>query len=371
MSRKGENKNKQKDERYQVCIIKGYDSNGKAQCTHFYAKGYIEGNEKYLQENDCAKKNNKTVSLRSIIPDFLLYQQNKSKVSTVSQYKRIINNHILPYFGSKNLNDITASDIDLFIYEKMNISDNDSCLSSKTVRDILTLFKSILIFAKEHGYCNQIPVFSLPRKEKGSIDLLSENEQYHLWKSVTDNFCQEKIGVLIAICTGMRIGEICALRWCDIDLQNKTIMVRHTLQRVSYITGEKKTKLILDSPKSEASKRVVPIMEILLPYFLKLNIKSQEHFVLSGTTTPIEPSNYYCKFQKWLTENNISTHTFHSLRHTFATRCIETGGDSKSISEILGHSDVSITLSLYVHPSMEQKRRCVNNMSNNYLKTNL
>lgn len=374
MPRKGENITKRKDGRWEARIIKGYDCNGKAQYAYLYANSYLEVKHKkqnYLLSIPSKKKNTGNILLKSIIPEYLLYQQNKSKISTLSQYKRMIDKHITPSFGNHKLNDITTADIDFFTHEKLHTSNDISGLSAKTVRDILTLFKSILLFAKEHGYCNEIPIFTLPRKEKSPIDLLCENEQYLLWKNISDTFCQEKIGVLIALCSGLRIGEICALRWCDIDLQNNTITVNHTLQRVSDITEKKKTQLFLDSPKSESSVRTVPITEILLPYFLRLYSQERENYVLTGTTIPIEPSNYYCKYQNWLSECGLPTHTFHSLRHTFATRCIESGGDPKSLAEILGHSDVSITLSLYVHPSIEQKRRCMDNMFNNYLQSNM
>ena len=174
---------------------------------------------------------------------------------------------------------------------------------------------------------------------------------------------QERLGVLIALCTGLRIGEICGLRWSNINFHDKTITVTHTLQRITDLTGDRKTLLVLDSPKSDASARTIPIMEIILPYLIQFKNETEDCFVLTGTTIPIEPSTYYSQFQKLLNECNIPPHTFHALRHTFATRCIENGGDPKSLSEILGHSDVSITLSLYVHPSIDQKRKCMNNMS--------
>ena len=155
----------------------------------------------------------------------------------------------------------------------------------------------------------------------------------------------------------------------NIDLKNKTIQVRHTLQRISDISGTLKTKLILDSPKSDASNRVIPIVEILLPFIHQCQPQLGNTFVLTGTMRPIEPSNYYTKYQKWLKESNLMPHSFHALRHTFATRCIESGGDAKALSEILGHSDINITLSLYVHPSMDFKRYCMNMVSNHYTQS--
>ena len=174
--------------------------------------------------------------------------------------------------------------------------------------------------------------------------MLSKDEEHILWDYITNDFNQKQLGVLIALCTGMRIGEICALRWNDINIQNQTIMIHHTLQRTSDINGKQKTKVIMDKPKSDASESEIPIMNVLLPYISQYKpTDSQNGFVRSGSSRPIEPSNYYTTYQRWLRESNIAPHSFHTLRHTFATRCIESGGDAKSLSEILGHSDVSIS----------------------------
>jgi len=369
MPRKGENITKRKDGRWEARIIKGYDCNGKAQYAYLYGRSYSEAKEKkfaFIRHSDEKKRQNGEILLNSVLSEFLLYHQNKSKESTVSQYKRIIDLHIRPQLGNLQLQELTPFQIESFTHYKLNHGyiKEDKGLSSKTVRDILTVLKSTLFYAEEHGYYSCNTKFSLPRKEKSKIDVLSKDEEQTLWDFITKDFEQRQLGVLIALCTGMRIGEICALRWNDINITNQTIMIHHTLQRITDIRGKQKTKLIIDTPKSNASEREIPIMNVLLPYITQCkSTDSQNGYVLSGSSRPIEPSNYYTNYQRWLRESNIAPHSFHTLRHTFATRCIESGGDAKSLSEILGHSDVSITLSLYVHPSIEQKRQCINNMN--------
>lgn len=368
MPRRGENITKRKDGRWEARAIKGYDCNGRAKYEYIYGRSYSEVKEKkiaFLSHLGEKKHQNGKILLNSVLSEFLLYHQNKSKESTVSQYKRIIDLHIRPQLGELKLQDITPFQIESYTHYKLNHGciGSDKGLSPKTVRDILTVLKSALLYAEERGYYSCNTKFSLPRKEKNKIDVLSKDEERMLWDHLTSNFEQAQLGVLLALCSGMRIGEICALRWNDIDIENRLIMVRHTLQRISDISGKQKTKLIIGTPKSNASEREIPIMNILLPYIERCKpTVSQECFVLSGNTRPIEPSNYYAKYQRWLKEIGLVQHSFHTLRHTFATRCIESGGDAKSISEILGHSDVRITLSLYVHPSLEQKRQCINNM---------
>lgn len=369
MPRKGENITKRKDGRWEARIIKGYDCKGKAQYAYLYGRSYSEAKEKkiaFIRHSDEKKKQNGEILLNSVLSEFLLYHQNKSKESTVSQYKRIIDLHIRPQLGDLQLQQITPFQIESYTHYKLNHGciNTDKGLSPKTVRDILTVLKSTLFYAEERGYYSCNTKFSLPRKEKSKIDVLSKDEEHILWDYITSDFKQKQLGVLIALCTGMRIGEICALRWSDINIQNQTIMIHHTLQRISDINGMQKTRLIMDKPKSDASEREIPIMNVLLPYISQYKpTDSQNGFVLSGSSRPIEPSNYYTTYQRWLRESNIAPHSFHTLRHTFATRCIESGGDAKSLSEILGHSDVSITLSLYVHPSIEQKRICINSMN--------
>ena len=166
-----------------------------------------------------------------------------------------------------------------------------------------------------------------------------------------------KCGVIISLCTGIRIGELCALQWSDIDTEANIITINKTLQRIPDYKSANKTKIIIDSPKSKASERQIPIPSLLLEQLesIKTQIKSPNYYVLTSSEKYIEPSNYYVKYKHLLNECGIENHSFHALRHTFATRAIECGMDVKSLSEILGHSDVKVTLARYVHPSMDLK----------------
>ena len=200
----------------------------------------------------------------------------------------------------------------------------------------------------------------MPKIEKEEIEIFSTDEETVITNFAISSNDYQKFGVCLALYTGLRIGELCALQWENIDLDNSLIFVKSTLMRITNTDkkSKQKTKIIIDSPKTLAGKRAIPIPSFLLPKLFELygENKSNRDFFLTGTTKYIEPSNYYVKYQKWLQEMNLSEHSFHALRHTFATRCVESGFDVKTLSEILGHADVNITLNRYMHSSLDLKR---------------
>lgn len=181
-----------------------------------------------------------------------------------------------------------------------------------------------------------------------------------------NNLCNQTLGILICICTGLRIGEICALKWEDVDLKTEVINIDHTIQRI-YISTAKKSKVIISSPKTESSRRKIPIASELMPLLQQFKSNS-DFYVISGEKKYIEPRTYRKFFKKMLNILKISKLKFHSLRHTFATQAIENGIDYKTVSEILGHASIGITLNLYVHPDLKHKKECLNKIFNNLVK---
>lgn len=311
------------------------------------------------------EKHNKTYSFDNLIDDFLCAQKSLVKESTFSHYNNIINTHIRSYFVSFRLEEIDTVIIHNFINEKLSSGriDGTGGLSSKSVKDISSLLKMIIKYGSTKGLLqSSLSEFSVPKERKKDVKVLAPQDLRCLENYVYDTEDSYKLGVYICLYTGLRIGEICALQWKDIDFNNKSLKVKKTILRIADINSSSaKTKIIIDTPKSEASIREIPLpnklMEIL--YLHKSKIANEDYYVLTGCEKYIEPRNYYERYKKYLTKCNISNYTFHSLRHTFATRCVEIGFDPKTLSEILGHSDVKITLSRYVHPSMERKRICM------------
>ena len=232
-------------------------------------------------------------------------------------------------------------------------------LSSKTIRDIVCVLKSILCFAEdEYSYNFKKHKIICPKIDKDNLIVLSKRERTRL-----ENYCLKEntlrsIGIVICLNTGIRVGEICALKWKDIDLEKNELHIRHTLQRI-YDKDQKKTKIIIDKPKTRNSVRNIPISNKLHEILKKLRkaYKDDNFFLTGDTEKYIEPRSYQYIFKDILRKSKIKKYKFHILRHTFATECIEVGMDVKSLSEILGHANVEITLNKYVHSSYKTKKK--------------
>lgn len=310
-------------------------------------------------------QNDEIYSFDNLINDFLCTQKILVKESTFSHYNNIINTHIRPYFNSFSLEEIDTGVIVNFINEKLSSGriDGTGGLSNKSVKDISSVLKMIIKYGASKGILSSSLIeFSVPKERKKDIKVLTSQDLKSLERYVYDAEDSYKLGVYICLYTGLRIGEICALQWKDIDFKNKTLKVKKTILRITDAdSASSKTKIIIDSPKSEASIREIPLPNKLIDLLRlhKYKIINEDYYVLTGSKKYIEPRNYYERYKKYLIKCNIPNYTFHSLRHTFATRCVEIGFDPKTLSEILGHSDVKITLSRYVHPSMERKRLCM------------
>ena len=365
MPRKGENIFKRKDGRWEARYIDHYE-NGKAKYIYLYGKSYREVKEKkikHIQDLNRSKSNmcqKQDILFKNIAELWMKNIKNSVKESTYVRYIQIIDNYLNPYFGNIQIKNMNTSEISDFTNHLLNNGGkNNKPLSPKTVTDIICVLKAILKFAETNNFYHlDYRQIKYPQKNKKQIKIISTNEQKKIEKILncsTDSF---EIGLFLTLYTGLRIGELCALKWENIDLKNNTIKVKNTIQRIKNLDKNSlnKTKIIIDSPKTKSSYREIPI-----PKFISLKLKSfknsDEIFLLSETTIPMEPHQCYIKYKKFLEENDINNYSFHALRHTFATRCVESGFDIKTLSEILGHRDITTTLKTYVHPSMELKRK--------------
>lgn len=282
------------------------------------------------------------------------------KRSTYSAYMLLVENHIIPEFGE--MIDILEADIQRFVLKKL--SDN---LSQKTIKDILIVLKMILQFGVKYAYLEyqKIDIKFPTQTEQNDIEVLSRAHQKKIVSYIKENFTFKNLGIYICLSTGIRIGELCALTWDDIDTSTGIIKIRKSIQRV-YIVDEdvRRTELILDTPKTKNSVRDIPITNELLKILKPIKkIVNSNFFVLTNEATPTEPRTYRNYFDKLLKELEIPKLKFHGLRHSFATRCIESNCDYKTVSVLLGHSNISTTLNLYVHPNLEQKKKCIERMS--------
>lgn len=279
------------------------------------------------------------------------------KESTRNKYFNLLNNYILPYYGKRSLNQITYE----FIEQQCNLllvtgGRKKGGLSPKTVADSLAVVRNILRYCKNRGIPIPCDGTAISIKQKPTVmRILNRREQFQLCQYIFRRGTLKDIGVLLALYTGIRIGELCALRWENISLQDRTLFINHTLQRIQD-RASKKTRIVITSPKSVCSIRTIPIPESLADIMVAYKCSNSSFFLTGCEDRYIEPRLMEAHFHKLLLEAEIKDANFHALRHTFATRCVEVGFDIKSLSEILGHSSVTITMNRYVHPSMELKK---------------
>lgn len=298
---------------------------------------------------------------------WLIEKKDYIKESTYANYSNNIFNHIIPKLGNYTLNEINHKIIQDFLLElsKNGRKDNTGGLSEKTIKDITIIVKGSIKKGINEGKIKHIELsFNYPKdnKEK-SIYILTKYEQNKITNYVLDNRNTKNIGFLISLYSGIRIGELCALQWKDIDFKNNKLMISKTIQRV-YIKDKDKSisKVIITTPKTKNANREIPVNKDFLEIIKSLKT-DKDNYILSNSDKYIEPRTYRKYFNKILKELKIKHFNFHSLRHTFATNCISLGCDYKTVSELLGHANVNITLNLYVHPRYSQKKKCIDLVS--------
>lgn len=292
----------------------------------------------------------------------ILWRKDKQqyvKQSSLSAYSLILENHILPTFGEKQ--QLTESEIQDFVLRKLQAG-----LSQKTVKDMLIVLKMIQKFGVKNGYMpfTEWSVKYPTEQKKQELEVLSISHQKRIMQHVINNFTFRNLGIYVCLSTGMRIGEVCALKWGDVNLMTGTISVCRTIERIYVIEDNRRyTELVIGSPKTKNSVRDIPMSRELSKLIRPLKkVMNDDYYILTNEANPTEPRTYRNYYKQLLKRLRIPDLKFHGLRHSFATRCIESQCDYKTVSVILGHSNISTTLNLYVHPNMEQKKKCINKM---------
>ncbi|MBO7364197.1 MAG: site-specific integrase [Lachnospiraceae bacterium] len=302
-------------------------------------------------------------TFRDAASAWLRAEQPMIKPSSLVKYRSDLSHHLLPVLGDLPVSDISRDRIRALISDLLT-GDAGTFpprmpLSPKSVLCVLTLFKTILRYTKtELG--QEVRDFTgiTVRQNRRPLRTFSEEEQRALNRYLLSDPSPTNAGILLGLYLGLRIGEVCALKWEDISLKERTLLVRHTMLRLPDAGAQSgaRTRVLLSSPKSQSSYRRIPLPDELCAYLAKLR-RPKNAYLLSGCPDVCtEPRTMTNRFRSVMRRLGIRSVTFHTLRHTFATRCMEIGFDVKSLSEILGHANVSITLNRYVHPSMEFKR---------------
>lgn len=311
--------------------------------------------------------NEKEITVHIWIEHWKRKQRPYIKDSTYATYINIISNHIIPYFGNMNLREINAELNQEFIrYLSQNGRlDRRGGLSTKTIKDIMILWLSIIREAAKENYMPMISgKYKYPASDKrGLVKCLTVNQESRLVELLKEDMNLRNLGILLALSTGIRIGELCALRWSEINLDVETISITQTLQRI-YLKSRNGgySKVIISSPKSESSIRTIPISHKMAKILQKYKGIKDAYFLTGTTNKYIEPRAYREYYNRFTAQHQMHYVSFHGLRHTFATRCIEAGCDYKTLSELLGHADVSTTMRLYVHSDLTKKRKYMETM---------
>ena len=357
MSRRGENIYKRSDGRWEGRYIRGRTPEGRAQYGYVYAATYRACREKRRQRlrelpREITPSNNMT--LPEAVELFFTEREQKRKLkeSTVSRYRYMVRQYIQPQMGAAPLYTLTEERVATF-YQKLQ----GQGLSPKSARDVGVLLRAILRAAAKRGcFCAGLNA-ELPVCKKQQVEILTEPEIVQLAQHIVNEPDLTGLGILLALNSGLRLGELCALRWSDIDLHAGFLRVEREVQRL-YEKGC--TRLVVQPPKSESSCRRIPLPADMLSLLAAHKPKNAgSACLLTGIAAPLEPRTMQNRYRALLKRAGVPYRNFHALRHTYATRCIEQNVDTKSVSELLGHSDVRITLQTYVHVSLRHKQQAV------------
>lgn len=363
MPRRGENIRKRKDGRWEARYPNGVNEKGATKYASIYADSYRDVKKKRaiaIQRQTLPSVRGKNPLFRDVLNLWVADSRVTVKPSTIYRYRCLIDAHIAPALGSTRMDAMTSTQINAFLAEKLEKGrlDGRGGLSAAYVRSMMLVIHSALRFAMQGRLCQPLltPI-NKPPVQTRELPILSPVQQKLLENELLSGTDETKLGILISLYTGLRIGEVCALAWEDVDLDNRILHVRHTISRIRCEEGDAlRTKNIIEEQKTKSSLRSVPICSGLWKILSEFAPKEGAKYVVSGSGSFVSPRTFSYRYGGVLKAAGIPHVHYHALRHTFATRCMEAGVDMKSLSEMLGHSNVSITLNIYVHSSMEQKR---------------
>lgn len=361
MARHGENIHKRKDGRWEARVIVGYDDNHKAIYKSYYGNTYEEVKQKKELSGDLKPSRlSFSITFDEAALEWLSSRKGKIKISSYNHYLNQYELHIKPVFADQFLRNITSEQYSHFLIEK-----EKEGYSSGTLCLIRTIIMMILKHAEETHDILTVHDIYMPKQNKNDVEAFTKEEQLSLNHYLYEHIDHYANAVALSMYCGLRIGEVCALQWKDLNLDQGVLTVSKTLIRVQNKENEEKsrTQVVIQKPKTSSSNRKVPIPDCVVKELLRSFHDDPECYVITGTDHYMEPRVCLRKFKKIVSELNMEHYTFHACRHTYATRCVELGIDAKILSEMLGHSSVRTTLDRYVHPSMDFKKSQVNKFS--------
>lgn len=282
------------------------------------------------------------------------------KPASYSAYTLLLEKHIIPVFGNQER--IAEDDIQRYILQKLKEG-----LSKNSIQHAITVLKMVMYYGASHKYCEK-PEWNVRypvETRREGPEIMDLRNQRKLMKYLCGHQTTHNFGILLCLYTGLRIGELCALQWKDLDMHNGIVTVRKTLQRLYVKDGNAgKSTIMIGDPKTRTSWRDIPMPNDLIIIMRKYGKNhSPDNYIITDKPYPLEPRTYRVYFHRLLKRIGLPDMKFHCLRHSFATRCIESGCDYKTVSVLLGHANISTTLNLYVHPGLDQKKKCMDRMS--------
>ena len=364
MARRGLNIYHRKDGRWEGRYLKAKE-NGKPRYGYVFAPTYTDAKTKLeaaksAWEENCAALERQKMTLASVSSRWLEDARPFLKESTVAKYVDLLQCYILPRFGEMTMDVLSTERLQDFLHALLCSGGEDGRgLSTRTVSGILGILKGLRGYAVKQGYAVGFSTDGLSvRQRQKQPRTFSDLETSRLRSYLRGHLTECNAGILLCLETGIRLGEICALRWEDISLAERKLHIRQTAQRIRRKAGDvgARTRIVVTPPKSDSSARVIPLPDSLCAILSRLG--KSKGFLLTGDEECImEPRTLQRRFKRILENCGIADANFHALRHTFATRGVEAGFDTKCLSSILGHSNIAMTLNRYVHPTMEMKRR--------------
>lgn len=279
------------------------------------------------------------------------------KIRSFNKYDNFINLHINPILGEYEITEITSDILQDFISLKLKEGNlkTKGPLSTNTVFGITSVLKQAFKFALMQDLIIKDPTLSLklPQATEKEVQALTRDEQKTIEEYCLKHNKSNYLGIVICLYTGIRLGELLALTWDDINFEDKLLYIKKT-SYTSKVNG--KNQIIIDKPKTKKSNRIIPIPNKLLVLLdLQKRVSSCDYIIATKQNKMVETRSYQRTFESILSKCGIKHYNFHCLRHTFATRALELGMDIKTLSEILGHTNVAITLNRYAHSLLDYK----------------
>lgn len=360
MARRGDNIHKRKDGRWEGRYKNGFKTDGSVKYSSVYAYTYTECKHILAEMKTYSRDEKFKVSTEKKFADVLhkwiSANQIRLKGATVAKYMNVIQTHILPALGGIKMSKIESGTINLFLEKQLKGGglNHGEALSPSYVRTMAIIIEAVINYAVTEGLCSPLrsPI-NKPVIPKKDLLILTRFEEENLTKKLLLDFSKTAMGTLLALQAGLRIGEVCALRWSDIDFEKNLIHVRNTVARVIDGNNESKTKSVIDLPKTASSLRDVPMTSTLRNVCLVALGNRTSEYVVSNNKAFVSTRTFDYRYRQLLKKHGIPEVAFHTLRHTYATRCAENGMDAKTLSRLLGHSSSNTSLNIYVHPSLD------------------